>query len=397
MRFVWCIWSVFVRIVSSEGVAYAQSGTAGWTDVSEGASNAAAGVLDEDLFPSVRGAGMSRALETTADDLDAAIFNPAGIGGLHPAKGTVPFLRRLYFPWTSLSVNRNTVHLYREFGTTGAAGSSAIGRAIINAQAGKRQYARATLTSGIVFGRVMVVPIHDYQVAAASQGEGSGLVAAHYRGMAGLGAGTSVQSSDGRLALGYFGYQVDRKEIEGTFDYGAFIDADVLQSAIKPYTRTLRGTGHSLGVMWRPSVPGHAALGLSLKDAGNTRFRDLGVGEPLIVKQNLAMGVSVTPQLARESATLLLSLGADRLNDLSVPASKKAHAGLELSLGGLGNYAVFNLRGGVSHGGGSIGVGAHFGLIGFHLALQNLDIGAGSKKVIEQRMSFNLYVNVAEF
>ena len=70
---------------------------------------------------------------------------------------------------------------------------------------------------------------------------------------------------------------------------------------------------------------------------------------------------------------------------------------MEYAIGGFGNYATFTLRAGASAGGGSLGFGAHLGLIGFQIALQSLDIGAGNHKVIEQRRSLNLYVNVAEF
>jgi hypothetical protein len=94
---------------------------------------------------------------------------------------------------------------------------------------------------------------------------------------------------------------------------------------------------------------------------------------------------------------LLAALGAERLNEPSIAGAKKSHLGLELSYAGLGNYARFSLRGGVSSGGGSVGLGAHLGLLGLQAALQNLDIGAGNEKVVEQRRTFNLYVNVAEF
>ena len=388
--------AIFIVTISSSGVSLAQANAGGWVDVTEGASLKNVGPLDEDLFPSVRGAGMSRALETTADDMDAAVFNPAGIGGLHPSKEATPILRRLYFPWAAVVANQNAIDLYQEFGRTGAAGSSAVGRAIIDAEAGKRQYTRAALTSGIVLGRAMVVPINDHQVAAASSGDGSGLVEAHYRGTTGFGLGGSVQSSDGRLTLGYFGYQVDRKEIQGIFDYSTFIDADILKSVVKPYSRTLRGTGHSVGVMWRPGKNWSPTLGMSLKNMGNTRFRDLTGGDPTTLQQNLSLGASISPKVSRASS-ILVSLGAERLNDFSQILGKKAHLGLEYAIGGFGNYATFTLRAGVSAGGGSLGIGAHLGLVGFQIALQSLDIGAGNQKVIEQRRSLNLYVNVAEF
>lgn len=339
---------------------------------------------------------MSRALETSADDMDAAMFNPAGIGGNHPPKSDVPLLKRFFFPWANLTANNNTFDLYREFEAAGGSGDSAVGRAIVNARGGKTQFARASLTSGLVLGRILIVPINDHQVAAASQGNGTGLVDAYYRGTSGFGVGGSIRSQDGRLALGYFGYKVDRREIQGTFNYSAFIDVDELKSAVKPYSRTLSGTGHNVGLMWRPPVSWNPAMGLSLRDAGHTHFRDKNGGPSATAKQNLAFGLSANPALGKDFY-LLAAVGGERLNEPSIAGLKKTHLGLELSYGGLGSYARISLRAGVSSGGGSVGVGAHLGLLGFQVALQNLDIGAGNEKVVEQRRTFNLYVNVAEF
>jgi hypothetical protein len=137
-------------------------------------------------------------------------------------------------------------------------------------------------------------------------------------------------------------------------------------------------------------------MGLSLRDAGHTHFRDKNGGPSVTAKQNLAFGLSANPALGKDFY-LLAALGGDRLNEPSIAGFKKTHLGLELSYGGLGNYARVSLKGGVSSGGGSIGVGAHLGLLGFQVALQNLDIGAGNEKVVEQRRTFNFYVNVAEF
>jgi hypothetical protein len=394
--FVWRRLALSFALLTAAPSGLAQSSPSGWSDGADSSSGSAQLMMDNDLLPSARAAGMSRALETTADDMDAAMFNPAGIGGNHRSKSNVPFLRRLFFPSANLTANINAFNLYKEFGASGGAGDSAVGRAIVDARAGNRQYARANLTGGIVLGRMMVLPINDHQVAAASQGNNSGLVDAYYRGTSGFGAGGSIQSPDGRLAVGYFGYKVDRREIQGTFDYSAFTGLDELKAAVRPYTRTLSGTGHNLGLLWRPPVFWNPTMALSLRDAGNTHFHDKGGGQSSTAKQNLAFGLSANPALGNDFY-LLAALGGERLNEPSIAGIKKTHLGLELSYGGLGNYARVSLRGGVSSGGGSIGLAAHLGLLGFQAALQNLDIGAGNEKMVEQRRTFNLYVNVAEF
>ena len=104
-------------------------------------------VLDDQPFPSARGDAQSGALITTADDLDAAYHNPAGIGGLEWGKQKMPWVRKFYFPWAAVSANTRSIELARDFNSAGGNNDSLIGKSVLAAHAGRRQFARAHIIS----------------------------------------------------------------------------------------------------------------------------------------------------------------------------------------------------------------------------------------------------------
>src|SRR5690606_4307586 len=91
-----------------------------------------ANYIDENPLESTRAAGLGGAILPIADDLDAALYNPAGIGGLHWGKNSPLNLRKLYFPHLSLAANSNSLDLRNEFHTQSGASDSTIGTAIID-------------------------------------------------------------------------------------------------------------------------------------------------------------------------------------------------------------------------------------------------------------------------
>lgn len=142
-------------------------------------------VLDRHPVGTARSASMSESLGSVADDLDAFIFNPSGIGGQHHKKST-PLIRKLYFPHVSLFANKDSLEIGQEFR---GKSDGALIKALVDAHAGKRQYGRISSVVGLVFGRVIVVPFNDIQVAAVSQGNGSDLIDMRYRSQSGVGYG----------------------------------------------------------------------------------------------------------------------------------------------------------------------------------------------------------------
>lgn len=353
-------------------------------------------VIDEDPIPSPRGAGMANALSTTSDDLDAAFHNPAGIGGLNLNKKSNNWVRKLYFPWSSISANRNSSELYQDVKKEGGSTDSTIGKAIIDAHAGERQYARASVVAGMVIGRTMVVPFTDMQVAATSHGEGSNLVDMRYASTAGVGAGFSAQDKDGRFSLGYFGYTAKRAETYGTFLYDDVIDAERRKEVIKDNTVNYTGTGHNAGFIWKMGKNASPSLGVAMKNAGDTKFKAQKGGEDLVVKQDLSVGFSVSPQLGKASWANLV-LEATDLTEPEVSLVEKYRLGTELLLDGFGSYATFGLRAGYQYAGPSAGFSLNLGLVGLEASVYSVDVGAGNEKVPEQRGVVAIYVNVADF
>lgn len=374
--------------------AHAQDETTADPAKTAGVENDSLSVIDESPYMSPRAYGMGGAVITVADDLDAAFNNPAGIGGLNWDKKTPPYTRKLYFPWLGLSANKNSTGLYREVRDEHASNDSAVGRAIIDAHGGQRQYARTNVVLGLVFGRTMIVPFTDMQLAATSHDEGSDAIDVRYRSMSGAGYGFSAQTADSRISIGYFGYTATRKETSGEFSYKQIIDKTQRAEAISDHSETYNGIGQNVGLNWRVGKTSKPTLGLMLKNIGDTTFK--GSDDDLVLKQDLNAGFSLSPQVGK-NGNVTVALQTDRLLDSDVAFTKKYRIGTELCLGGAGSYATFALRAGYNDAGGSGGVMLNLGLISLEAATFKVDIGAGNEKVIEQRYMGTLMVNVAGF
>ena len=375
--------------------AFGQEAATDATATEEAESDSEVGsVIEEESFVSPRTHAMGGAVITVADDLDAAFTNPAGIGGLGWGKKDPPYTRKLYFPWLGVGANKNSAGLYREVRNSEEGSKGAMTKAIVDAHGGERQYARSNMILGLVFGRTMVVPFADLQLAATSQGEGSDTIDMKYRSMTGVGYGFSAQDGEGRLSLGYFGYSATRSETSGEFSYLTVIDAEERKAALADNSADYTGIGHNAGIIWRMSKTGKPSLGIAMKNIGDTTFA--GKGDDLVIKQDLAAGFSVSPQVGK-SGSLNMVIQADRLMDDEVSFTKKYRVGLELNLDGTGTYATFALRGGFNDAGPSGGLQLNLGLIAVEATVFNVDIGAGNEKVVEQRYMSTIMVNVAEF
>src|SRR5690606_38021286 len=104
---------------------------------------------------------------------------------------------------------------------------------------------------GLVFGRVIIAPFHDMQIAAVSQGNGSDLVDMRYRSQSGIAYGLSVEDSGGRLSFGYSGYMAQRSDIYGAFLYSDVIDTSARKSILKENTTKSTGRAHNAGMSWK--------------------------------------------------------------------------------------------------------------------------------------------------
>lgn len=362
-----------------------------------GGQAAAQGLSDTPL-QSTRAESMGGAIPTLADDKDALFENPAGIGGMRWGKQKTPWVKKLYFPWAAASANAASQDLYKEVKNQGAIDDSTVGKAVIDAQAGKRQYARVNTGLGLVFGRTAVVPFYDTQIAATAKGDGTNLIDFHEISTSGVAYGFSASDKAETFTLGYSGYVVTRSVLAGDLLYDDIIDKDLRKEAMKANTTGYSATGHNVGFNWRMGKAGSPTLGIVMRNAGGTKYKvTKGDGEATTAKQDLTTAFSVSPQVGK-TGEFNLSLAADRLLDSDVSFVKKGHLGAELLLwGGSGSYARVALRGGVNAAGGSGGLSFNLGLIGADAGINSVDIGVGNAKVVERRAVGQVYVNVADF
>jgi hypothetical protein len=347
-------------------------------------------VIDEVPLATARSLGMAGAIAPIADDLDAAFNNPAGIGGRTWDGTSVPLARKVYFPWLEATANKNSLDLVQDLRGSEAATDKTVGKGIIDAHAGERQFARASFLSGVVLGRTMVVPFADVQMAATAREGGAEDIDAHYRFLRGIGAGASVQDPEGRLMLGYFGTLATRTDTVGTFAYDDFVGSATPQEG----SETRAGVSHNFGMNLRLAKTAMPTLAVAVKNAGGTRYS--GDGEAMTVRENISAGLSVSPRFGKSTYLNLVAQG-DELGNVHVSTPKKLRAGVELTFGGFGSYATLGLRAGANYAGLSYGGSLNLGLVGFEAAVSSVDIGLGNDKVVEQRYTGTAYVNVAEF
>ncbi len=357
---------------------------------------AAQGIADAPV-QSTRAESMGGAIPTIADDRDALFENPAGIGGVHWGKQKAPLVRKLYFPYGSLSANQASTALLKDLRGKGGIDDSTVGKAIVDANAGDRQYARANTGLGLVFGRVIALPYYDAQVAATAKGAGTNLIDYRQVSTSGIAYGVSASDAAETIALGYSGFVSSRSELKGAFLYDDMINKTARTQLMKDNTTSSRAIGHNVGVTWRMGKAASPSLGLVLKNAGGTKYRvTKGTAETQTVKQDLTAAFSISPQF-RKTGELNLSLAADRLMDSDVSFVKKYHVGTELLLGGIGSYATLGLRGGLNSAGPSGGISLNIGLIGLDAGVNAIDIGLGNDRATEHRVVGTVYVNVADF
>ena len=351
-------------------------------------------VLDKNPIGTARSASMSESIASVADDLDALIFNPAGIGGQHHKKDP-PFIRKLYFPSVSLFANKDSLELNKEFRSEGGAGDGAIGQALVDAYAGKRQYARVSSVVGLVFGRMIVIPYHDIQVAAVSQGGGSDLVDMRYRSQSGVGYGFSVLDASERFALGYSGYMAQRSEIYGSFLYADIIDKTARAQILKDNTVKSTASAHNIGISWQLAKTATPKLTLVMRDVGNTVFKRQDGGEPTIYEQDLNAGFSLG-NTSGKSYYFTYMLEAGRLLDDEITLQKKLKTSVEWTYGATGTYARLGAHAGYTFAGPSAGLSINIGIVSMTAGLYSVDIGTGNDKLTEERYTGTLNVNVAE-
>jgi hypothetical protein len=357
-------------------------------------------VLDPSPFTTSRAAGMGGALSTVADDLDALYYNPAGIGGLgfdgRPDK--IPFVRGILFPYAAGSINENASSVQRQLTAKGAQSDASAGAAVMDANSGKREYARASfIPMGFLIGRTAMVPIIDHQIAAVPIADSPGQVKMRYRTFSGAMIGTSIADKANRFSLGFSQSIGTIEETAGTFAYTDMVDVDQRKEILKANRKSYEANAGNVGMTIRIPKSATPTLSIVARNVGNTQNTAKDKSQaPLIYQEDLTAGFSISPSVGRIGRVNMI-IENGYLTQKHMAGKKKVRGGVELLLGGDTGKSIFGIRAGGNNAGGSLGLHLNLGLIGLEAETHAIDVGLDNSRLIERRTSGAVYVNVASF
>jgi hypothetical protein len=349
--------------------------------------------LDDAPFTLVRSSAVSGANTSSTVGLESVYQNPAAIGST-PGFTPPGAIRQLQFPFAAISVNANTRELRNDFSTQGGASHSAIGQAIVNAHAGRRQFARASIVPNIVMQRVAVVPFLDQQLAAVPTNQDD-LVDVQSRTTAGFGVGSSVSDEGERLSLGVFLSHVQTTEIKGMVPYADMVVADRRSQALSDLTRRYSGVRSNIGLQYRPRKDDLLTFAVVARDVGQSTLSSSNSDDTLVFKENLGIGMTFQPK-SRANFSYLVTIQADALTQMDLAVIRKPRLAAEVFYSLDGRRPLLSLSAGASYAGASLGMNLDFGLLAFQISSYATDVGIGNNRLIERRMDFAATVELVE-
>ena len=358
-------------------------------------------VLDDAPFVSVRAAGMGGALSTLADGIHAPFYNPAGIGGIHWGRRKAPIVRQLHFPYLGFAANENATELNREFKANEDSTNRIIGKAIVDANAGKRQYARASGLVSLVVSRLTFLQYQDSQIAAFRKSdETDGEISAAIRNQSGTGFGFSISDSKETLYLGAFSSFNYRRVFSGDFNYDQLVRQEERKAFFVPKQKKYTGMSSNAGMIWVMGNYGRPSLALVSKNLGGALYHyegDSALVTPeektIEDKENITLGFSLSPKVGKHGAFNFIIEG-QHLMEKEIALNKKFRTAVELNLGGFGSEALFGVRAGYNLAGASLGFSLNLDLVQFEFASLAEDIGIDNRHVVERRNMGVFSVNV---
>ncbi|MBP9706487.1 MAG: hypothetical protein KBD78_02525 [Oligoflexales bacterium] len=352
---------------------------------------------------------MGGALSTLADGLDAPYYNPANIGD-NPwqiESGRDGNLKHFYLPAFNLSINENTQKLNESFKENNGTADKHVGETLVDAAAGKRQYIRASLTPGVVYGRLMFVPFVDQQGAAVSNGT-DGEIEGHFRAQQGFGLGLSVPLVEDKLYFGVFGYSSEMTVNRGQYAYLDLINTETRPDILKATRYSYSIFGKNAGLLWRNSKvklkktqlrPSVALVVRNLNNATVDLKKAPAEPDPEFtefeIKQDVSLGFSISPKLSNWLEMNFLAEAAD-LTDSEVEADAKIRTGLEFCFFGSGSKAPIKARTGYNSAGIAMGIGINLGLISLEVASYHDKIITSSGSKADRKTSALLAIDLAE-
>ena len=357
-------------------------------------------VLDPSPFSTCRAAGMGGALSTIADDLDAVYYNPAGIGGVgfESQSQKVPPIRGILFPYASVSLNENAKAVDSKFKAAGAQSDASAGAAVMDANTGKRQYARASfIPMGFLIGRTAVVPVIDHQIAAVPVAGAPGQIKMRYRTISGVMLGSSIADHGNRFSLGFSTLMGTIEETAGTFAYTDMVDVEKRKEILKANRKTYESSSSTVGMLFRIPKSITPTLSVVARNVGNSKNLAKDKSQkPLVYDEDLTAGCSISPDVGKIGRFNMI-VESGMLTQKHMAGKKKMRGGMELLLGGETGKSLLGLRLGGNNAGGSAGIHLNIGLLGFEAEVHAVDVGVDNDRLIERRASGIVYINVASF
>jgi hypothetical protein len=381
--------SIWLFIAGLSQVAYSQTSSSSLSNTDT--------VLDPSPFASCRAAGMGGALSTLADQLDALYYNPAGIGGLglNTKSDGSSMVKSLYFPYAAGSLNQNAGTVRSEFNAQQAQNDANTGAAIIDAQSGKRQFARASIVPlGLFIGNTAIVPVVDHQLAAVPVGDDSGQVKLRYRSFTGVMVGASASDKSKRVLLGVSQAYGNIEETSGTFNYVDTVDSYQRKKILKENRSGFAAKSLNAGITIRVPKAANPAFSLVARNLGNTKnTASNSEDEPLTYEEDLTAGFSISPALGKIGRVNFILEGG-YLTQKHMAARKKIRSGLELLLGEGYSKSPLGIRVGGNDAGWSAGIHLNVGLIGVEASTNAVDIGINNHREIERRTTAIIYIDL---
>ena len=355
--------------------------------------------LDPGVYSSARGGALAGAISCTANGLDASFYNPALIGGLTAGKTNV---RNLHLPYLGASLNKNAANLNHSFQSSAGEEDPVIGEAIVNANSGKRQFARLSLGSDIEWKRMLVNSFFDLQAAALSPTDlspdmatGYTMISAKYKQTLGMGGGMSWMNTRETFALGLYSAKVFVRYLDNALPYEILSNPAARKEYLNQNIGTYNGTYNHFGLYAKLPISTPTKFSLVARTPGSSKLQSTDPTKPdLKIREDWVSGLSVSPKLS--TGILSLSFDISRLTEHHEALKSKVAGSVEFSLGGIGNDASFAFRLGANRAGISGGIALNFGLLNLDLASQATDIGDENDRFLERRTTVMMSLNLRD-
>lgn len=351
-------------------------------------------VLDYDPFLSPSSLGQSSADIYSAKGFSALSSNPAGIGEDGPSSS---YIQHFYLLRTAVQANQNSFELLGDMSSKGGSGDLDIGRALINAQAGKRQFARYQVSTSLGFGNMIFTPIYDNQMAARAVGNDTDLMDIHFKESSGMAFGAGFGGKNSRFRLGASTSVLTSKDTQGQFTYSSLVSSEERPKITKDATVNYSSAPINIGGKFLINPKWQAHTAVVIKDFGGTKYKSSKpeLRSSFSRDQNLLLGFGLSPKMGRYVESNF-NIQGENLESKTISVKKRLSFGCSFSFFGSGEDAPFSVQTGVRDSGISFGSSLNFGLIVFQYSNHAEDIGIDNKRVIERQQSAVFLVNLVE-